>query len=56
MSNINLKNQINPIDCIKILFLSIFTNLFAEFLTWVFIHRTKKHRETKKQIDILKKK
>ena len=56
MSNINLKNQINPIDCIKIIFLAIFTNLFAEFLTWMFIYRTKKYRETKKQIDMLKKK
>ena len=52
MSNINLKNQINPIDCIKIIFLAIFTNLFAEFLTWMFIYRTKKYRETKKQIDM----
>ena len=55
MSNINLKNQINPIDCIKILFLSIFTNLFAEFLTWMFIYRTKKYKENKKQMDKLTK-
>ena len=56
MNRIDLKNQINPIDCFKIIFLAIFTNLFAEFLTWMFIYRTKKYKETKKQIDALKKK
>ncbi len=56
MNRIDLKNKINPIDCFKIVFLAIFTNLFAEFLTWMFIYRTKKYKETKKQIDTLKKK
>ena len=56
MSQVNVKNQVNPNDCLKIIFLAIFTNLFAEFLTWMFIYRTKKYKETKKQIDSLKKK
>ena len=42
-------------DCIKIVFLSVFTNLFAEFLTWMFIYRTKKYKENKKQMDKLTK-
>ena len=56
MNSSNLKNQINPSDVIKIIFLSIFTNFFAEFLTWMFIYRTKKYKENKKQMDILSKK
>lgn len=56
MNSSDLKNQINPSDVIKIIFLSIFTNFFAEFLTWMFIYRTKHYKETKKQIDILNKK
>ena len=47
------KNRVDPYDCIKIIFLAIGTNLFAEFLTWMIIYRTKKYRESKKQIDAL---
>ncbi len=36
--------------------MAIFTNLFAEFLTWMFIYRTKDYKENKKQMDILNKK
>lgn len=47
------KNKVDPFDCIKIILLAISTNLFAEFLTWIIIYRTKRYRDTKKQIDAL---
>ena len=53
---VDLKNQVNPFDSIKIICLAIFTNLFAEFLTWMFIYRTKRYKQTKKEIDALNKK
>lgn len=52
----NIKNLINPYDCLKIICLSIFTTLFSEFLTWVLVYRTKKYKENKKQIDTINKK
>lgn len=54
--SIDLKNQINPYDSLKIILLAVITNLFAEFLTWMFIYRTKRYKECKKQIDNLNKK
>lgn len=53
---VDLKNQINPYDTLIILALAFMTNVFSEFLSWLFIYRTKKHKETKKQIDFLNKK
>ena len=53
---VDLKNQVNPFDSIKIICLAIFTNLFAEFLTWMFIYRTKRYKQTKKEINALNKK
>ena len=50
------KNFIDIYDGLKIILLAISTNLFAEFLTWMFIYRTKKYKENKKQMDILNKK
>lgn len=47
------KNKVDPLDSIKIILLAIGTNLFAEFLTWIIIYRTKRYRDTKKQIDLL---
>lgn len=47
------KNKVDPFDCIKIILLAISTNLFAEFLTWMIIYRTKRYRDNKKQIDTL---
>ena len=55
MNSADSKNFIDITDCLKIVFLSIFTNLFAEFLTWMFIYRTKKYKENKKQMDKLTK-
>ena len=49
MNAADSKNFIDISDCIKIVVLSIFTNLFAEFLTWMFIYRTKKYKESKKK-------
>ena len=56
MSSVDSKNFIDIKDSIKIIILAIFTNLFAEFLTWLFIYRRKKYKENKKQMDILSKK
>lgn len=53
---VDIKNKIDPFDCIKIISLAIFTNLFSEFLTWMFIYRTKNYKITKKKIDLLNKK
>ena len=55
MNSADSKNFIDISDCLKIVFLSVFTNLFAEFLTWMFIYRTKKYKENKKQMDKLSK-
>ena len=55
-SSADSKNFIDIYDGIKIILLSISTNLFAEFLTWMFIYRTKKYKENKKQVDIINKK
>lgn len=52
----DLKNKIELYDCITIIFLALLTNVFSEFLSWLFIYRTKKYKECKKQIDILNKK
>ena len=56
MNSANTKNFIEISDSIKIIVLAIFTNLFAEFLTWMFIYRKKNHKENKRQMDILSKK
>ena len=56
MNPAETKNFIDIKDSIKIIVLAIFTNLFAEFLTWMLIYRTKKYKENKKQMDILSKK
>ena len=56
MTSVDTKNFVDITDSIKIIILVIFTNLFAEFLTWMFIYRTKKYKENKKQMDILSKK
>lgn len=53
---IDLKNKINPYDSLLIISLALLTNLFSEFLSWLFIYRTRKYKECKKQIDILNKK
>lgn len=53
---VDLKNKVDPFDSVKIILLAIFTNLFAEFLTWMFIYRTKRYKQTKKEIDLLNKK
>ena len=53
---VDLKNKVDPFDSVKIILLAIFTNLFAEFLTWMFIYRTKRYTQTKKEIDLLNKK
>ena len=37
MNSAETKNFIDITDSIKIIILAIFTNLFAEFLTWLFI-------------------
>jgi uncharacterized membrane protein (DUF106 family) len=50
------KNLVSYVDCVTILFLALVTNVFSEFLSWLFIYRTKKYRELKKQIDTLTKK
>jgi hypothetical protein len=52
----DLKNQINIYDGFTIIFLALLTNIFSEFLSWFFIYRTKKYKETKRQIDQLSKK
>ena len=56
MDSAYTKNFIDITDSIKIVILAIFTNLFAEFLTWMFIYRTKDYKENKKLMDILSKK
>ena len=56
MNSANTKNFVDVTDSIKIIILAIFTNLFAEFLTWMFIYRTKKYKESKKNMDILSRK
>jgi uncharacterized membrane protein (DUF106 family) len=52
----DLKNKIELYDCIIIIFLALLTNVFSEFLSWLFIYRRKKFKECKKQIDTLNKK
>ena len=56
MNSADSKNFIDIADSIKIIALAIFTNLFAEYLTWLFIYRKKDYKENKKQMDILSKK
>ena len=56
MNSSDSKNFIDIADSIKIIVLAIFTNLFAEFLTWLFIYRKKDYKENKKQMDLLSKK
>ena len=50
------KNLVSYGDCITILLLALLTNVFSEFLSWVFIYRTKRYKELKKLIDSLTKK
>lgn len=52
----DLKNQVNIYDGFTVILLAILTNVFSEFLSWFFIYRTRKYKETKKQIDLLNKK
>ncbi len=52
---LDLKNQINLTDLITILFLALLTNVFSEFMSWLFIYRKKKYKECKKNIDRLNK-
>lgn len=52
----DFKNQINIFDSVIIIFLALLTNVFSEFLSWVFIYRKKNYRECKKLIDTLGKK
>jgi len=52
----DLKNKVNLMDGLIIIFLALITNLISEMLSWVFIYRKKKYKECKKQIDTLNKK
>ena len=54
--DINIKNQISISDSILILVLALFTNIFSEFMSWLFIYRKKEYKNCKKQIDLLSKK
>lgn len=54
--DIDLKNKINLFDPLWVFLLALMTNGFSEFLSWMFIYRTKKYQNTKKQIDALTKK
>ena len=54
--DIDLKNQINLYDPLWVLLLALMTNGFSEFLSWMFIYRTKKYTNNKRQIDTLTKK
>ena len=54
--DIDLKNQVNLYDPLWIFLLALMTNVFSEFLSWMFIYRTKKYINTKKLIDTLTKK
>lgn len=54
--DLNIKNQINIADSLIILILALFTNIFSEFLSWLFIYKKKNYKNCKKQIDILNKK
>lgn len=53
---ITRKNDITPTDGVKIICLSVLTNLFAELLTWLLVYRTKVYKDNKKEIDDLNKK
>ena len=48
MDSAGAKNFIDVMDTIKIVILALCTNLFAEFLTWLFIYRTKKIQRKQK--------
>lgn len=52
----DLKNKVNVFDSFTIILLALLTNVFSEFLSWLFIYRKKKFKDCKKQIDILNKK
>ena len=52
----DLKNKIELYDSLIIIFMALLTNVFSEFLSWLFIYRTKKYKECKRQIDTLNKK
>jgi uncharacterized membrane protein (DUF106 family) len=52
----DMKNQVNLSDGLVIIFLALLTNVFSEFLSWVFIYRKRKYKDCKKQIDSLNKK
>jgi hypothetical protein len=51
--DIDLKNQINIYDPLWTFLLALMTNGFSEFMSWMFIYRTKKYISCKRQIDIL---
>ena len=51
--DVDLKNQVNLYDPLWVFLLALLTNGFSEFLSWIFIYRTKKYISCKKQIDIL---
>jgi uncharacterized membrane protein (DUF106 family) len=55
-NTVDLKNQVNLSDTVTIILLAVLTNVFSEFLSWLFIYRKRKYKETKKQIDSLNKK
>ena len=52
----DIKNQVNIYDGFTVIFLALLTNIFSEFLSWFFIYRTRKYKETKRQIDLLTRK
>jgi uncharacterized membrane protein (DUF106 family) len=54
--DLNSKNKVHIYDCFIIILLALLTNVFSEFLSWLFIYRKKKFKECKKQIDFLNKK
>ncbi len=52
----DLKNKVELYDSLIIIFMALLTNVFSEFLSWLFIYRRKKYKDCKKQIDTLNKK
>ena len=52
----DIKNQVCIYDGVIIIFMALLTNVFSEFLSWLFIYRKKKYKDCKKQIDSLTKK
>jgi len=52
----DMKNRVSLSDSLVIILLAVMTNVFSEFLSWMFIYRKKNYRECKKNIDSLNKK